>query len=235
MAFYFLLRVGEYTVKQTRNESKQTVQFKMEDVTFFHRTSQGQLRQLSQHAPDTAIREAVGANLKLDNQKNGHKGVCIHHEANGDPIFCPVRALGRRYLHIRAQMANIWTTPLSACWEDNGVRGDVTDKDMSRSLKAAAQTLDYPVNRGIPIQRVDTHSLRGGGANALSLNGYSDTQIQKMGRWTGDSFKEYIRSELAEFSMGMSRTMKKVIGYTVVSGGAFHELPAELADLAIAA
>jgi hypothetical protein len=56
-----------------------------------------------------------------------------------------------------------------------------------------------------------------------------------MGRWTGDSFKEYIRSELAEFSMGMSRAMQKVIGYTVVSGGAFHELPAELADLAIAA
>ena len=82
---------------------------------------------------------------------------------------------------------------------------------------------------------MDTHSLRGGGANALSLNGYSDTQIQKMGRWTGESFKEYIRSELAEFSMGMSRAMHKVIGYTVVSGGAFHELPEELADLAIAA
>ena len=207
----------------------------MEDVTFFHRTSQGQLCQLSQHAPDAAILDAVGANLKLDNQKNGYKGVCIHHEANGNPIFCPVRALGRRYLHIRAHMENTWTTPLSACWEDNGVRGDVTDKEISRSLKATGQALDYPVTRGISIQRVDTHSLRGGGVNALSLNGYSNTQIQKMGRWTGDSFKDYIRSELAECSMGMSRAMKKVIGYTVVSGGAFHELPAELADLAIAA
>jgi hypothetical protein len=235
VAFYFLLRIGEYTIKQSRNESKQTVQFKMEDITFFQRTPQGQLRQLSRHAPDNDIMGAVGANLKIDNQKNGHKGVCIHHEANGDPMFCPVRALGRRYIHIRQHMTGTWTTPLSACWDDEGCRGDVTDKDVSRSLKLAAQTLDYPTTRGIPIQRVDTHSLRGGGANALSLNGYSDTQIQKMGRWTGDSFKEYIRSELAEFSMGMSRAMKRVIGYTVVSGGAFHELPAELADLAIAA
>ena len=235
MAFYFLLRVGEYTVKHGRNESKQTVQFKMEDITFFQRTPQGQLRQLNRHAPDALIMEAAGANLKLDNQKNGHKGVCIHHEANGDPTFCPVRAVGRRYLHIRQHMSGTWTTPLSACWDEKEVRVDVADKDISRGIKLAAQTLYYPTTRGIPIQRLDTHSLRGGGANALSLNGYSDTQIQKMGRWTGDSFKEYIRSELAEFSMGMSRAMQKVIGYTVVSGGAFHELPAKLADLAFAA
>ena len=35
MAFYYLLRVGEYTIKGRRSESKQTVQFKMEDATFF--------------------------------------------------------------------------------------------------------------------------------------------------------------------------------------------------------
>ena len=35
VAFYYLLRVGEYTIKGTRNETKQTIQFKMEDVTFF--------------------------------------------------------------------------------------------------------------------------------------------------------------------------------------------------------
>jgi hypothetical protein len=235
IAFYFLLRVGEYTIKQSRNDSKQTVQFKMEDITFFLRNDTGKLVRLGRHAPREHILAAAGANLKLDNQKNGHKGVCIHHEANGDPTFCPVRALGRRYLHIREHMGSCWTTPLSACWDTNMKREDVTDKDISRSLKSAAQALDYPTTRGIPIQRVDTHSLRGGGANALSLNGYSDTQIQKMGRWTGESFKEYIRSELAEFSSGMSRAMQKVIGYTVVSGGAFHELPPELADLAIAA
>ena len=37
-AFYYLLRVGEYTVKKQRNETKQTVQFKLEDTMFFVRT-----------------------------------------------------------------------------------------------------------------------------------------------------------------------------------------------------
>ena len=35
IAFYWLLRIGEYTAKGQRNATKQTVQFKMEDVTFF--------------------------------------------------------------------------------------------------------------------------------------------------------------------------------------------------------
>ncbi len=45
IAFYYLLRIGEYTVKrqcdQTKRARKQTVQFKMEDVTFFKTDKHG--------------------------------------------------------------------------------------------------------------------------------------------------------------------------------------------------
>ena len=225
IAFYYLLRVGEYTVKGSRNESKQTVQFKLEDVTFFKRNAQGQLRQVARNAPNSTVATADGATLKLDNQKNGHKGVCVHHEANGDPVFCPVRALGRRYCHIRQHASGEYKTYLSAYWDDDAVRRDVTNKDVSRALKVAASALDYPHTRGVPLARVDTHSLRGGGANALSLTGYTDTQIQKLGRWRGETFKEYIREELASFSVGMSKSMKRCLGYVNVSGGVFHMLP----------
>ncbi len=40
----YLLRIGEYTIKGKRNETKQTVQFKFEDVTFFKKNASGQLR-----------------------------------------------------------------------------------------------------------------------------------------------------------------------------------------------
>ena len=89
-----------------------------------------------------------------------------------------------------------------------GVRYDVTGDDISKGLKMAATLLNYLSTRGIPIERVDTHSLRSGGANAIALSGYSDTQIQKMGRWKGATFKEYIREELACYSAGMSSKMK---------------------------
>ncbi len=40
ITFYYLLHIGEYTVKGKRNKSKQTTQFKLEDVTFFKRTNE---------------------------------------------------------------------------------------------------------------------------------------------------------------------------------------------------
>jgi hypothetical protein len=40
IAFYYLLYIEEYTVKGNRNESKQTAQFKLEDITFFQRNEQ---------------------------------------------------------------------------------------------------------------------------------------------------------------------------------------------------
>ena len=35
ITFYYLLRVGEYTVKRQRNDTKQMVQFKLEDENVF--------------------------------------------------------------------------------------------------------------------------------------------------------------------------------------------------------
>ena len=222
IAFYYLLRVGEYTVKGQRNNTKQTQQFKLTDVTFFKRNSAGQLRQLGRNATDKQIMAADSATLKLDNQKNGWKGVCVNQETNGDAYDCPVRALGRRFCSIRRQSSSNKTF-LSAYWMNN-TRCDVTDEDIRSSLKMAATLLDYPASKGIPIDRIDTHSLRSGGANALSLSGYSDRQIQKMGRWKGATFKEYIREELACFSEGMSKSMKRKFGFVNIAGGAYSDI-----------
>ncbi len=42
IAFNYLLRVGEYTVKGSKNSTKQTVQFKYEEVSFFKKNTRGQ-------------------------------------------------------------------------------------------------------------------------------------------------------------------------------------------------
>jgi hypothetical protein len=171
------------------------VQFKIEDVTFFKQYN-GRLQQLPRNAPAEDIMSAHLATLKLDNQKNGWKGVFIHQEHNGEDLACPVRALGRRYLHIRSHTSDP-TAFLSSYFSQKG-QFDVTDRNISAALKMAALVLAY-LSKGFPIDRIDTHSLRSGGANALSLLGYSDRQIQKMGRWKGATFKEYIREELHVF------------------------------------
>ncbi len=230
IALYYLLQVGEYTVKGSRNSTKQTVQFKYEDITFFCKNAKGQLQCLPLNAPDHLIATADGATLKLDNQKNGWKGVCIFHETNGDIMHCPVRALGRRYLHLHHNGATAKTF-LSAYFPTASQRLDISNEDITRALKAAATSLDYPAAKGIPIDRIDTHSLHSGGANALSLASFSDTQIQKMGRWRGATFKEYIHEELACFSKGMSIQMKKKFHFVNVAGNAFTDI---IDDLVVA-
>jgi hypothetical protein len=100
IAFYYLLWVGEYTIKGTRNELKQTVQFKLEDITFFHQNELGQLWCLPRDAPFKQLLAAEGATLKLDNQKNGWKGVCVYQQHNREPLWCPVHALARHMIHM---------------------------------------------------------------------------------------------------------------------------------------
>ena len=157
---------------------------------------------------------ADSATLKLDNQKNGWKGVCVHQESNGED--CPIKALGRRVMHLREQGAP-QSSFLSTFYHD-GKRWDVIGEDISKALKEAATLLEYPETRGIPIELIDTHSLRCGGANALALSGYSDTQIQKMGIWQGATFKEYIQEQLESYSEGMTTNMKRNFKFVNVHG-----------------
>jgi hypothetical protein len=184
IAFYYLLCIGEYTVKRqhdrTKRATKQTTQFKLEDVTFFKTDKNGILRCLPRNAPHSLIMTAESNTLNLDNQKNGWKGVCVHQEANGEAFNCPVKALARQVIHLHENGGDTKTL-LSAFYKD-GSRYDITGEDISKGLQMAATLLHYPTTRGIPIEHIDTHSLCSGGANALALSGYSDTQIQKNGK-----------------------------------------------------
>ena len=55
--------------KKQRNETEQTVQFKLEDTMFFRQDDRGHLHLLPINALYEEIFSAYGATLKLDNQK----------------------------------------------------------------------------------------------------------------------------------------------------------------------
>jgi hypothetical protein len=152
IAFYYLLRIGKYTTKGARNNSKQTEEFKLGDITFFSKDTRGQLRCLPRDAPAELVLAAKGATttMKLDNQKNGWKDVCVYQECNGDPIHCPVRALRRRCVHLQTHGATNRTI-LSAYYHA-GQRFAITSDHVSMALKHAATALEYPLVKGIPIE-----------------------------------------------------------------------------------
>ena len=51
-----------------------------------------------------------------------------------------------------------------------------------------------------------------------------------MGRWRRTTFKEYIREELACFSEGMSKSMKKKFDFVNIAGNAFNTITDNLID-----
>ena len=71
-------------------------------------------------------------------------------------------------------------TYLSAYWVE-GKRKDLNAENMSAKLKFTTTALSYTSLNGIPIDILDTHSLRFGGENAPSLAGYSYKDINKRG------------------------------------------------------
>ena len=48
--------------------------------------------------------------------------------------------------------------------------------------------------------------------------------IQKMGRWRGGTFKDYIREELHCFAEGMLTAKKQYFKFISIAGGAYSKL-----------
>mmetsp|Transcript_19169 Transcript_19169/g.25175 ORF Transcript_19169/g.25175 Transcript_19169/m.25175 type:complete len:207 (+) Transcript_19169:277-897(+) len=96
LAFFFLLRPGEYT--GTHNDD---TPFRLADVQLFI----GPRRLDLLTASDADLEAAQGVSLTFTTQKNGVRGEVVHHGLSGHPILCPVRAMTRRVQHLRAHNA----------------------------------------------------------------------------------------------------------------------------------
>ena len=76
IAFYFLLRVGEYTYHRP-SENRRTKQFRFSDITLWHNTTR-----LDPHLPlETLYKLCTAATMSISNQKNGKRYQVIHQEA----------------------------------------------------------------------------------------------------------------------------------------------------------
>ena len=121
----------------------------------------------------------------------------MHHGALEGQIFaCPAKALTRGVTHIWVHTSD-GTKILCAYW-DSVDRGDVTERDMSFHMKFAEAKLGYP-SRNIPLDRIETHSNRAGGACAMKLEGFDYESIENFHRrmiyWNtfNSSYQVYIK------------------------------------------
>ena len=149
--------------------------------------------------------------LMIQNQKSGRKSEQVTHNSlphdSPNVAACPVRALIWQYKHVQ-QHSNVRSHILGTYFDDNSTKHVLCPRTITKALQAATQALQLE-RFNIQADLVSSHSLRAGGATAMHMNGVPDVTIQKMGRWSSDTFLIYIKDQLAEFSRNVSSRMSR--------------------------
>ena len=212
IAFYYLLRVGEYTRPKTKvyqgktRRTTRTQQFQVKNIGFF---KDNKILPRASSLKDLHL--ADSCTMKITNQKNGRMGQTIHHYATKQN-HCPIKAIANRIHHI---LSNGGSAENYICdtWDTTSNQWiQITAQHMMKGIRNAAKSLQMH-KQGIDIDLIGVHSLRAGGAMALKLQGESDTTIMKMGRWTSLTFLQYIHNQIAHLNKDMSKQMSKQLHF----------------------
>jgi hypothetical protein len=212
IAFYFLLRVGEYT-SHGKNDRRRTKQFRVCDVTFYD----NQFNIIANDAPLTTLYTATRAVMRITNHKNGTRGSRISHNISSTPA-CPIQALARRVHYICSHPKCTESDIISTYFSAASKRAcPLQAHDINTIIKTAVRALKLD-KKGFPPEAVSSHSLRAGGARARHLNNIDHDKIWKQGHWSSDTFLMYIHEQISAFSAGLSAQMSKEIGWFNING-----------------
>lgn len=204
LAFFFLLRVGEYT---TSSDPRQTVPLRRQDIKLWRNKTL-----LSHTLPLHELLQADAVTIFLDNQKNGFRGATLHHTASGNTL-CPVKSAARLVHQIAALPES---TGLGTYVDPDGAVRKVSATEIRAAVQmgAAADNLEA---MGYDLTRIGSHSLRSGGATHLKLCGYDETTIKKLGRWSSNTYLRYIQNQIGELTAGIATAMSRILRFHQVS------------------
>ena len=205
LAFFFLLRPGEYTATPS-----DTTPFRIADVRL---ASAGTYLDWAT-TPDHAFSAATFTTLTFTTQKNGVRGEVIGLGRSGHPHLCPVRAIIRRLLHLRRYGA-LPDTPL-AVYFFNNTWCRMTPADITSVLRAAVTALG-PATLGFQARHISARALRAAGAMALLCANVDTDVIRLLGRWRSNEMLRYLHLQAEPIMRNFAQDM--------LSGGAFVLLP----------
>ncbi len=199
IAFFFLLRPGEYT----DNDGNP---FHFEDAQLFI----GDTRLPLMTAPESELRHARFALLTFTTQKNGVRGEVIGLACLGDPYLCRVQAIIRRVLYLRAHSAPP-TTPLARIYN---TPDKVTALYLTARIREAV-TVHGPDLGFLPAD-VLARCLRAAGATALLLARVDPDVIRLIGRWRLDEMLWYLHVQAYPLMRDYSQRMLSTGTYALI-------------------
>lgn len=194
VAFYFLLRPGEYTGTSAVDQP-----FLLQDV----RLHLGPRALDTLTSPLAELQAATAVSYTLTRQKNGVGNETLNHGRANHPLCCPVRASIRLLVYHRLHRS-LGTTPLASYLRNNR-RVRVLSTDVTAILKSAAAATFHIT--GLQASEISARSLRAGGAMALLCAGVNCNVIQMLGRWHSDSMIRYLHVQAQPITNRLSTRM----------------------------
>ena len=160
LAFFALLRVGEYTVKN-HSVSSNKKGLHLSDIEMLGKKNN----------------KVLCVTMKNFKHNKSHRPITLQIERQSKEI-CPVRCM-TKYLAKRESKRK----PLFVFPDGESITQSYFCKKLKECLESS----------GLSSKRFEAHSLRIGGATQVASLGFTDAQIQAMGRWKSGAFKKYIR------------------------------------------
>ena len=203
LAFFYLLRPGEYTAGPST-----TSPFTLADVQLFV----GQIRLDLKTATDATLRRATFGTLEFTTQKNGVRGEIIGLGRSGSTTLCPVHVLVERVIHLRQYNAPA-AAPLSHFYY-NGEWKFVKPTDITLVLRQAVAVMGHAV--GFNKEDISARSLRAAGAMALLCANIDHDRIKLVGRWRSDEMLRYLHVQVAPVMRHFSNAMITDGGFSLI-------------------
>jgi len=204
LAFFFLLRVGEYTKS---SDPRLTVPLRRQDIKLWRNNMI-----LPHTLPLLELLQADAVTICLQQQKNGFKGAILHHTASGQTL-CPVKCAARLVHQIAMMPAS---TGIGTYVAPDGRVLQVTANEIRSAIQLGAVGDNLEAS-GYDLSRLGSHSLRSGGATHLHLCGFDETTIKKLGRWSSNTYLRYIQTQIGNTTAGIATAMSRILRFHQVS------------------
>jgi hypothetical protein len=206
LAFFFLLRPGEYT-----GTPSDTTPFTLQDVQCWI----GQQCYQAAHIPVDELPRVTFITLTLTTQKNGVRGEVIGLSRSGNPVLCPVAVITRRVAHLRHHHAPPMQ-PLASYYENGSPTIHlIKPADITTALRLST-TIIGPTVGFLPTD-IPARSLRASGAMALLCTQVDSDVIWLLGRWRSDEMLRYLHVQAEPVMRDFARRM--------LVGGSFTLIP----------
>jgi hypothetical protein len=180
LAFYFLLRPGEYIF----TSNKDSAPFRLQNLHLI--AVNRRIKHFT--CPNHELDSATFIGLEFTTQNNGVRGEIICLGRSGDPSFCPITSIIRCIRHLRATYAPP-NTPIYS-YLDNNTLKILSSPALTTTLHRAVNTLG--AHYGVAPSDVSARSLRASGSMALLCTNVDTSHIHLYGRWRSDEMYRYL-------------------------------------------